>query len=492
MLKALQQLGKTSVIYGLGSASSKILAFLLLPIYTRFLTPEDYGVLALLTTTATIIGLITQMGIGSALFWAILREEIDERTSISTALFFLLIEGVLVFGVLGLFTPQLSAMIFDTRQYSYLLQLTFTVTLLSSIDLVFMATLRIREKARTYAFFSLTSFIVSTFFKIFFVVVLDLGLDGIIYSNVIVALIFAVIYIVYLQPYISLRISYPILKRMLVFGAPLITIGISNLVMTSADRYVLQEFSTTTEVGLYSLGYNMGLAIMLAVQAVQLAWPAQFLTITKQDNAPIQLSQITTYYFGAMAFLALLISIFAREAIIVLTTGAYYSAYVVVPLIVVSYLLHGMRNMTNIGLWLENKNKYLIPITLVAALLNLLLNFWLIPDHGMLGAAWATIIAYSALLTMQLVINLRFYSIPYEYNRIIKITLVSMTLYIISLAFNVDNLWIAISAKALLIAIYPIILFLARFYTIKERLLIKTLIARLSFLLRKQLRQNKG
>lgn len=492
MLKAVKQLGKTSVIYGLGSASSKILAFLLLPIYTRFLTPEDYGVLALLTTTATIIGLITQMGMGSALFWAILREEIDERTSISTALFFLLIEGVLIFGVLGLFTPQLSSIIFDSKQYSYLLQLTFTATLLSAIDLVFMATLRIREKARTYAVISLAKFFASTFFKIFFIVVLGLGLDGIIYSNVLVALIFGVIYLFYLQPYISLRISYPVLKKMLVFGAPLITVGISNLVMTSADRYVLQAFSTTTEVGLYSLGYNMGLAIMLAVQAVQLAWPAQFLTITKQDNAPTQLSQITTYYFGAMAFLALLISVFAREAIILLTTGAYYSAYVVVPLIVVSYLLHGVRNMTNIGLWLENKNKYLIPITIIAACLNLLLNFWLVPDHGMLGAAWATIIAYSALLTMQLIINLHFYPIPYEYNRIIKITLVSIVLYVISLAFNVDNLWLAITAKVLLILIYPTILFLVRFYTIKERLLIKKMTTRFSTLFRKQLRQNKG
>jgi O-antigen/teichoic acid export membrane protein len=265
---------------------------------------------------------------------------------------------------------------------------------------------------------------------------------------------------------------------MLKFGSPLIPANISNLAMTSADRYFLQHFSTTTQVGLYSLSYNIGLVLNLVVQAIQLAWPANLFEIAKQSNPEQHFAIILTYYTLVVGFIGLAISVLAREVVIIMTTPEFYSAYIVVPLIVLSYILFGVRNITNTGLTIKNKMQYAPLIIMATTIINLILNYLLIPEYGMLGAAWATLISYLILAITQTAVNLHFLYIPYEYLRLAKIALSWGFVYASSLLVNTSSIWINLILKSILLLGYPIFLFVIRFYSQQEIQFIKDTVSR--------------
>lgn len=463
-----KQLGKHSVIYGLGSVLTKLLGFVLLPIYTRQLSVADYGLFILLGITATITTIVAQLGLGSALFREVIYQESDEPTVISTTLYFLLIEGTLLFVPLALGAAFLSQMIFRTPDYAGMLRLIFLTALLHMLDALILAKLRIHNRSWLYAGLAVAKFLLAAGLNIFYLVVLRQGVEGLILAGLIHAVIFAIVSLVLLYRDLRPAFSLPILRRLLAFGVPLVPFGLSSQLMTSADRYILEQYSTRAEVGLYSLGYNLGMVMILAVGAIQLAWPAQMYTIAKQPNAEHHLARILTYYLLAMGWLALALSALSPELLVVMATPAYYGAAVVVPWIALSYLLYGVMYMTNSGLETRNKVKYMSITITASAALNLALCFLLIPRYGMMGAAWATAISYAALALAQVIINQRVWYIPYEYGRIAKVALVCGVLYALTLLVRFPNTWLNLALKLLLLAAYPFLFFLLRFYSSDE------------------------
>ena len=468
MIASLKRLFKHSAIYGLGTVLNNLIGFILLPLYTRFLTPGDYGISSLLVTTNSVATIFAQWGIGSAIFREVIYHGRDESEVESTALYFLIGEAGLFFGALILLSNQISNLIFGPDSQAYLLRLTFLTGFLQMIQVVFMARLRIREQSSLYSVLSVSRFLVGTVFNIYFVAVLQRGVPGLVMATLITTALFCIIYLALMVRHLKFSFSLPALRSMLRFSVPLVPGNLASLVMTSADRYFLQHYSTTAEVGLYSLGYKIGLVMNLIVQAVQLAWPAQMFEIMKDPDAEKKFSRILTIYIAGAGFISLGFSILAPEILVVMTTPGYYSASTVVPLILLSYLFYGVRFMTNMGLVRENRLQYASMVIVGTALLNLGLNYWLIPRYGILGAAWATLISYSVLLIAHMAVNAHFWHIPYEYARIAKVGFVWALIFFTSLQITPPNIVYSIVIKLLLLASYPILLFLLRFFKQEE------------------------
>jgi len=468
VLDSIRLLGKHSFIYGLGSLLNNLLGFILIPIYTRYLVPSDYGILSLLIATSGIASMIAQLGLGTALFREVIYKESDEVTVESTAFYFLIGESSLFFGVLIIFSPQLSGLIFSSLDYAHLLRLIFLTCLLSMFNVIVMARLRIHEQSALFAMLSVASFLVGAVLNIYFIVILERGVEGLITAGLILAALSAVVCMVLFVRYLRLTFSISVLRNMLAFGVPLVPANLSSLVMTSADLYFLQYYSTTAELGLYSLGYKIGMVMNLAVQAVQQAWPAQMFVIAKSPNAEHQFAKILTYYLVILGFVGVALSVLAREFLIIMTTPEFYRAYTVVALVALSYLLYGVRFITNISLPIQNKMKYMPPIIMSAAALNLGLNYLLIPRYGMMGAAWATVISYLVLVVINGAVNLHFWYIPYEYGRILKVVLAWGLIYGGSLLVQTSNHWLDCGIKLLLLATYPFLLYTLCFYEKQE------------------------
>jgi len=468
MIQTLRHLAKHSLIYGLGGTLNKLIGFFLLPIYTRLLTPADYGILSLLTVTSGLATLIAQVGMGSAMFREVIFEGSEERDVESTTLYFLLGESAVFFGTMILISSKLATLIFGATDYSFLLRLMFLADFFGVIDVVFMARLRARAQSSFYSILSVSRFVTGICLNLYFIVVLRRGVEGLIIAGLISAALFATLYLILLARDLRLVFSLPILRRMLKFGVPLVPVGLSSLLLTMADRYFLKHFSTTTQVGLYSLGYNIGLVMLLVENAFQLAYPPYKFAIAKQANAKHQFARILTYYLLAFGFLAMALSLLAKELLMIMATPKFYPAAAVVPLIALSYIFSGVRHMTNTGLAIMNKNYYVPPIIVGSALLNLGLNYVLIPPYGIMGAAWATILSYLFLVIVQTLVNLHFYYVRYEYARMAKLALAWGITYGVSQLIQTPFLWINIGLKCLLLFAYPFFLYSIRFFEKRE------------------------
>lgn len=471
MFNQLFRLSKHAIIYGLGVAVSQVVGFFLLPLYTRYLTPADYGVLEVLGVTHGILSIIFVMGLSSALFMAYFSYDAEENRKkvVSTTIIFLTATSLCFTLVLIAAASNLSRLLFDSAQYTLYFRVIFLTLFFDAAIIIPLAVFRAREESKRYGIISLARVLVSIGLNIYFIVVLGRGVLGILESGLITAALLYCVLVPGIIKKAGLRFSKRDLKGMLGFGLPLIPAGLAVWIMTVSDRYFLQFLSTPTELGLYSLGYKFGMVVQgLIVGPFSLAWAPFLWSVAKEKNAKEIYSSVLTYFVLVGMFVALVLSVLSREVLIVMATPPFYGAYKVIPLIALSYVLYGCYFVFNPGMLIAKKTKYAAPIVGAGAIVNLGLNYLLIPGYGMMGAAVATVISYLLLPIGLFFLSRRYYPIRYEWSRVAKIFLAAVPVYVGSLFITNDSAIVAGLIKLVSLLGFPLLLFVFKFFKPEE------------------------
>lgn len=472
MFSQLLRLSKHSVIYGFGVSISQLIGFFLLPLYTRYLTPSDYGVLEIFSVTQAILSIIFVMGLNSALFMAYFnyQNEVDRKTVVSTALIFLTATSLCLSLILIATASNFSLFFFHSTQYTYFFQIIFLTLFFDTVIVIPLSIFRAKEESKKYVVVSLVRFLMNVSLNIYFIVVLGRGVLGILESGLITTgLLYAFLTPIIIKDIIKetkFRFSKPDLKAMLSFGLLLVPANLGSWILTVFDRYFLLFLSNPHELGLYSLGYKFGLIIkVLIVAPFTLAWGPFFWFLVKEKNAKKVYSSVLTYFVLVGMFVALGLSVLSKDMLVIMTTPLFYGAYKVIPLIALSYVLYGCYFILSAGYHISKKTKYSPLIIGIASTINLCLNYLLIPTYGMMGAATATVISYMILPIGAFLVSRRYYPIKYEWSRILKIFLVALLIYTGSLYITNDSAIISGLLKAMMILLaYPTLLYVFGFF----------------------------
>ena len=200
----------------------------------------------------------------------------------------------------------------------------------------------------------------------------------------------------------------------------------------------------------------------LLIIPFELAWIPFMLSVAKRDDAKQIYSSVLTYFLLIGVFIALALSVLSREVIAIMATPPFHDAYKVVPLIAFSYLLFGCYLILQAGIYIEGKTKYVPLIVGAGAVLNLGLNYLLIPSYGMMGAATATLLSYLLLPVAMLFVAGKYYPIRYEFDRIIKIVLAAVPIYVGCMFVSTGSLLIEGLIKLIILATYPALLYVLR------------------------------
>jgi len=471
MIGHLLRLSRHSIIYSFGVVVSQLVSFLLLPVYTRYLTVSDYGIFEIFQVTLSVLSIIFVMGLSSALFRSYFNYDDEERRRavVSTAFVFLTVTSILFTLLMVSLASRFSSLLFDSDEYVFYFQLIF-LTVLCDVGIVIgLSVFRAREESVKYALVTLARFVISASLTVVFVVALDRGVRGILEAGLIAAALIYCSLIVSIVRRAGFSFSTAELKRMLSYGLPLVPAGLAAWVLTMADRFYLQFLSTPEDLGLYSLGYKFGLPVqVLIVGPFQLAWAPFMFSIAKESNAREIYSRVLTYFVLVAMFVALALSALSREFVAVMSTPAFHDAYKVVPLIALSYVLYGCYFIFAVGINLEGKTKYVALVALGAAVLNLGLNYLLIPDHGMMGAAVATVISYTMLPIGSFLLSQRYYRIKYEWARVVKIFLAAAIVYAGSVFIDTNSATVSGVLKIVALLGFPILLLLFGFLEPEE------------------------
>jgi O-antigen/teichoic acid export membrane protein len=403
MRKILPRLLSESAIYGLGGMASQAVSIILVPIYVPVLGRSGYGVVSILTTTLSLSLMAASLALPQAFFrWYLKESETAQQQAdvVATTMMLRLVASSVATVVVLLLASPLIMVLGIEHELPAFLVIAFGRAILGSILIVVG------------------------------VVVLRLGPLGLVLGSAIAAAIAAAAGVLLLHRSGVLRLRWdPALNRaMLGFSLPLVPAAIAGWTLSLSDRYILQASRGSEVVGVYSLGYTIGLMInAFAVAPFTLTWGAAYWEMAKQENVRQTFARIMTAFVALASLVALGLSAFGTDAIRLFVPDFEPARYVV-PFSSFAYVLYGVYTIATTGLNLESQTRWL-PLTLgVAAISNVLLNLLLIPPFGSMGAAYATLASYAILALLSGAVSQRFYPVPWDYPRVLGIIVAGLVL----------------------------------------------------------------
>lgn len=423
MFHKLRELSKDLAIYGIGDIAVSIVNFLLLPVYVRYLSPGDYGVLGLLSGVEVVAKVVVRLGLDGSFmrfFYDCDTQHTRQRLA-STLFFFLLaVNGLLLAVSLGA-SALLAEFLFGSERYTRALQLTLANTFVIGFTFFPFHVLRIERRAVEFGVLTLSRSIGTLLLRIVLIVGFGFGVMGVVLADVIMTAVLMVLLLRWFGPLIRPVFSIPLLRDALKFGLPRVPHAAAQQVMAAGDKVILAMYVSLAQVGIYTMGVSFGLTQKLFLSAFEYAWAPFYYANSREPDGRRILSLVTTYGFAVLCLLTAGLSAVAEDLLLTVVGSDYRSAAPVVTWTAVGVLFQGVYLLTSIGLNITKKTGFYPIATITAAGVNIALNLLLIPSFGLVGAAWANAASYAVQAGLAFVFAQAFYAIPYEWPRLVRV-----------------------------------------------------------------------
>ncbi len=425
---------RESAVYGVGGVANQALAIILVPIYARQLGLQNYGVVAIVTTTLSLCTLVTTLALPQSFFRSYLKEaESPARRAevLRTTLGLRLLVSVAAFAVLIALALPLATVLLGGSDAWLLLGLIAPIVLFDTVNLVPLSFLRAERRPRPYAVISFGRAVIGSLLIILFVVVLDLGVTGVVLGSAGSALLAASAGLALLarEGRLGIGLDPALARHMLAFSLPLVPAAVAGWTLNLSDRYLISAFEGAAAVGTYSAGYTVGLAInALAIAPFTLAWGAAYWEIARQSDAPAVIARVLTGFTALASFAALGLAALSTDVFRILLTPEFEPGRFITPFSAYAYVLYGVFTIVTTGLNLESQTRRLPAILGATAAANVGLNLALIPLLGYLGAAVSTVLSYAMLALVAGRVSQRFYPVSWETGRVLALLALGVAL----------------------------------------------------------------
>ena len=469
---AMNQWTKHFLVYSSGVIFMNAVPFFLIPVYTRAVSPTEFGILELLNRSQDLFLLLITLGIGSALATLYQSQETRERKNLlySTALGFLGSFALVAIGILITESERISQLLFATRDYSVILAIVLCSTF---FEIVFqIAVLYLQSEVRSVFYVSI--FVcrasLALVLNIVFAFVFHAGLKGIVYAGLIHSLLACSVALSYTLGQIGVGFDKELMKTIFRFGVPLVPGSLAMFVLNNGDRYFLNIYSTKTEVAVYSVGYKLAAATttLILVPFLKL-WSVKMVTISQQQDGPKTIGKIATYLTATCLAATLVVSLFGTIIIRVASTQNYARAAGIIPIVGVSYVLFAWTVIMDSSFYITHKTSFKPIPLLVSCAVVLPAYAFLIPRYQMWGAAWATLLGFSTFAMVTHFVAQKLYRVPYEYSRLAKMSGVGTATYLLADALFSPCWQLNLVLRCILVLGFLMFLWSGYFSSVDER-----------------------
>ncbi len=469
------RLARHSAIYGIGGLVSRFVAVLLLPLYTRYLTPADYGAVETLVALMAIFATVLRLGIASAFFrfYFDSPDPAHKLRVVRTSFWFTM--GMATIGlVVGMaIASEISQWLFDTTDHTTLVRSAFVLLWVQMNYEQLTALFRAEERSVAFVIASLVNLVITVAATVLFVVGLDWGATGVIVGNFTGTLAVWIGLVAYRREQLGLTFDRPLLRKMNRFGLPLVPSMLALWLLNFGDRIFILQLSDVSEVGLYSIGARIASAMVLLLTAFRAAWPAFAYSIEDDEEAKRSYAYVLTYLLFVASWAALALGLLAPWIVEWLTTPKFHdSAEVVAPLAFGGVAFGGFI-VVSIALGRTKRTQFNWVVTGAAAAVDVTMNLILIPKYGMVGAAISNVTAFTVMFLGITWWSQRVFPVPYQWRRVTTVVGCAVGLTVLGKAFDV-----ALPLAVAMIVVYPLCLWPLRFYSPSELTWIKRRAAR--------------
>jgi len=480
LLNNLKRLSKDSLIYGVGNVIEYIAAFFLLPIFTRVFTPSDYGILDTIATFISVLNLFLLMGLNSAMqryYFDAKREGSDGSKVISTTIIVLSFFSIIISLLIFPFTDQISNLFFNSIKYTHLIRIAILSIPLSLLVKVLKDIFRLKFKPLRFSIVTIIHFLLRISIILILILIYNKGLLGNFYGILFSVFIVTFITFLMVKKYFKFSFSLNLAKNLLKFGIPLAFAGFSYWILSLSDRFFILKFSTLGQFGLYSIGNKIGSVLVLVITAIHLAWFPLIFEKYKEKSSKDFIIKTFTYTSIIFIFIAIFLTSFSREALIILASESYVNAYYIVWLLTLGSVFLGISGIISTGLTIAKKTKYITISSFIAAILNIILNILLIPKFGIIGASIATSLSYLSLFFTYYYFAKKYFPLHFELKKVSLIFIIGIVYLILGTYIKFDSLLISLITKIIFVITFPILLYLFNIFSRAELNFVKNLLS---------------
>jgi O-antigen/teichoic acid export membrane protein len=410
-------------MYSLAVSVRRFSGLLLLPIYTRYLTPTNYGVMELLDLTCAVATLLLGMRLADAMLYHYFNATAGKPRNavLTTALLGSLGIGSVAAAAGWFAAPAISVMVFTSAQYANYLRLMFLSVGLTLPQSLGYAYVRAQNRSGLFFVISVCKLGFQVALILWLLVMRGMGVGAMVWGALIAYAVEALLscwYILYSTGTLRVSFDWPMFKKLSSYGAPLAIGSIGMLILHFGDRYVLSRYVSLSQIGIYALGYKLGMLVAYVQEAFTQYWNAQMFSLLQGYNSEKLYVRISTYYTVSLLFVGLVLSLFSRPLLELVVTPPYYPAAAFVPVIALAYILRGTGDYWRTVLLVEKRTGLDTAVVLCGVAVCLVLYLTLIPRMGAWGAAFATLAAFGAMVPLSLWWAQRIRRHAFEWKRI--------------------------------------------------------------------------
>ncbi len=460
---------------GLTGIASLVVALspvILLPILTKILTIQEYGIWSLILITAGFVPLVALLGLPNSMirFLAPVKNKDEIREGYYSIALVVLCAGFVSSFFLLLFERSIAAnLLGNNRTVALLLPL---ITFVASYNYVPQTYFRTFQQAKRY---SIVSFLQAASYVILVgaFVVGGLGLTGATFAYLINLLVIAMISTYYVLRDIGVTVPrFAELKAYLKFGLPLVPSNVSSWALGVSDRYIITFFLSVAWVGYYSPGYQLGWIISLLATPLTILVPTalyEHYDANRMAEVKTIMRYSVKYFLAAAVPAAFVLSLLSKPILLVLTTPAIATnGYLITPFTAVSGVLFGVWSIIAIVLTFEKRTAIIGTIWVLGAALNIGLNLVLVPYFGIIAAALTTLLGYGFIFGVTAIYSIRHMTLDIDFGFILKSIFASILISPLVLIWHASGL-LSISALIVIYAVvYTAILFVLKGFTASE------------------------
>ncbi len=475
----LKQTIKHSSVYSLGVVLQKGVGFFMIPFYTHYLTPGEYGLIEIVDLFMIIISMLAGMGISSALsrFYIKYEDSGDRREVCSTALCSVLLVSMLFYAILMLNVDFISRALLGTDEFGKLFHLVLLAFIVEVVLSVPQSILQAQKKSGQLVSISLATFVTYLSLNIALIGFMGWGVHGFFISALLGRIFNLLLLLFSTRSCFSTSFSRAKLKEMVRYGLPLLPATFAMLAIHNADRFILREYCGLEQLGMYSLGYKFGMIVsVIVIGPIFRIWNIQWFDIAKTKDAAAICGKYFTYIFLVMVYAGLCISLPIQEIIAIMAPESYQGAAAFVFIIVAAYVLKGCCDFFDLGFLVSFQTKYSAYTKMLVAAFNIGLSFMLVPWLGIFGAAMATVLSFLLLAIFSYRMSQKVAAIRYEWGRVLRVLIVAIVVHLLSLGMDTSVPASLAMKAALLMAFFPLLL-LSGFFRPEEISKVKAILA---------------
>jgi len=438
---------ENSSIYMFSSVISFVISILVLPVYTRFLSPGDFGIIVLFMMFGTMLAQFASMNLhfSSYRYYFKYKEDLEKFITLNssnmiTVLIIFALTGIIIYSLAEWF----SSLLFNGELTKKLIQLSFFYGCFDYLYLYLITLLTAKEKAMSFAVITILRALLGSALSFYYIFEYSLTymarINGLLISQAI-----SVLFLIYItRTMFAFRFSCNSLKESIKLSFPLIPNQALGMIHGSFDKVMLNLYQGTFSIGYYSFGARFAEVLKMVIDSINKVWEPFFMNLAHENNAHSKQKIVSRFY--TITFILMVVGLgviyFSEEMIKLLTTEEFYPSIYVVPVYVYFYLFAIIGSITSPQISFSEKMIYILPSTAVSVSINVCLNLLLIPKYSAIGAAGATALASLFSQMISYYYAMKLFPLPLSKKKL-------LTIYLITIVYT--------------IMIYPIIVFQINF-----------------------------